>query len=395
MGINLALGILYAWSVIKAGIPDSWAWTNADKALPYSVACLVFALTMVPAGRLQDRLGPRWVATLGGLLCGAGCIVAALAGSSLAGFVLGFGVLVGAGIGCGYAGTTPPAVKWVPPRRTGLVAGIVVAGVGLAPVYIAPLATWMLQKGVAHTLLALGVGIFVVVTGLAQLLRDPPPDFQPAGAPTKAAASTDKSAAEVLASPDFYTLWLLYFAGAAAGLTFFSVAQELGQHSLGQLAFVAVVVLSVGNAGGRVLAGLVSDKIGRPATLCGAFLLQAVTVTALYFARGGAGWPVILAIVVVLGANYGANLSLFPSAAKDCFGLKNFGLNYGLLFSAWGLAGLTMPWLNGWIRDATGSGDLAYAIIIALLLAGATLTFLSRLQPKPGAARLSRSNPAA
>ena len=83
-GINLALGILYAWSVLKGGIPDSWGWSNASKALPYSVACLVFSLCMIPAGRLQDRLGPRGVATLGGILTGVGCIVASLSGSSLA-----------------------------------------------------------------------------------------------------------------------------------------------------------------------------------------------------------------------------------------------------------------------------------------------------------------------
>lgn len=391
-GINLALGVLYSWSVLKAAIPDSWGWSNADKALPYSVACLVFALAMVPAGRLQDRIGPRWVATLGGALAGLGCIGAGLSGSSLVGFVLGFGLLAGAGIGFGYAAATPAAVKWFPPQRTGLVAGIVVAGFGLASVYIAPAATWLLdtfaqtsasgvvEKGVSRTLLVFGTGFLVVVSVVSQFLRNPPAADSgcATAAETAKQSGEDKTWAQTLASPQFYVLWLMYFAGAAAGLTFISVAQGLGKKSLGELAFLAVVVLAVGNAGGRVLAGVVSDKIGRQWTLFGAFVLQAAVVMLLHFVKGGAGWPVLMGIVLLIGANYGSNLSLFPSAAKDYFGLKNFGVNYGFLFTSWGIAGLVMPWLNGRIIDVTGSGDLTYFIITGMLVVGAALTFVSR-----------------
>ena len=139
IGINLALGVLYAWSVIKKAIPAEWGWSDADKALPYSIACIVFAFVMVPAGRLQDRIGPRWVATAGGILTGIGCIIASYA-VTVAWFVIGFGIFAGAGIGLGYASATPPAVKWFSSRKTGLIAGLVVAGFGLASVYISPIA---------------------------------------------------------------------------------------------------------------------------------------------------------------------------------------------------------------------------------------------------------------
>ena len=232
-GINLALGILYTWSVLKGGIPAAWHWSDADKALPYSVACLVFAMAMIPAGALQDRMGPRRVATLGGVLTGLGCIVASQSGSSLAGFVVGFGVLVGIGFGFGYGASTPPAVKWFPPQKTGMVAGAVVAGFGLASVYIAPLATKLLdvfakpneagvmEKGISSTMLVFGVGFLIIVTGLAQLLVNPPPGFvaaQPAtakAAPPKAAVDVDWR--EMVRTPQFYVLWIMYFAGSAAG----------------------------------------------------------------------------------------------------------------------------------------------------------------------------------
>ena len=85
-----------------------------------------------------------------------------------------------------------------------------------------------------------------------------------------------------------------------------------------------------------------------------------------------------MVILVLIGACYGANLALFPASAKEFFGLKNFGMNYGVLFSAWGMAGLVMPWVNGKITDVTGSGDTTYFVIIGLLAVGAALTFVSR-----------------
>jgi MFS transporter, OFA family, oxalate/formate antiporter len=180
-------------------------------------------------------------------------------------------------------------------------------------------------------------------------------------------------------------LWLMFFAGAAAGLTFISVAQDLGKRALGELAFLAVVVLAVGNASGRVISGLVSDVIGRERTLFLVMTLQALTVLAVARSQRGAGWPVVLVVLLFLGANYGANLALFPAATKDAFGLASFGHNYGFVFSAWGTAGLVMPWLAGRIKDATGSADLTYAIIIALLCIAAGLTFLGRRLARRGA----------
>ena len=98
MGINLALGILYTWSVISKRVPEDWGWNEDDKSLPYMFACLIFSLIMVPAGRMQDKIGPRVVAAIGGILVGIGFIIASTT-SSVAAFVVGFGVLAGAVLG--------------------------------------------------------------------------------------------------------------------------------------------------------------------------------------------------------------------------------------------------------------------------------------------------------
>ncbi len=180
LGINLALGVLYSWSVIakvlsKSAAEGGWGWTAGQASLPYAVCVGVFALSMVFAGRAQDRFGPRLVASVGGALCGLGLIIASFGSESNAlPITIGFGVLTGVGIGLGYASATPAAVKWFPPQRKGLITGIVVAGFALASVYIAPLTKVLLQAyGVPGSFRILGLMFLVVTVGLAQLLVEP------------------------------------------------------------------------------------------------------------------------------------------------------------------------------------------------------------------------------
>jgi len=392
LGINLALGILYTWSVISGKIPDSWHWGEADRSWPYAIACLVFSLVMIPAGRLQDRFGPRVVASVGGLLVGLGMILASLTTSFVI-FAVAFGVLAGAGIGCGYAAATPPAVKWFSAKRTGMIAGIVVSGFGLASVYAAPLTSFLIESfGVSRTMLILGIAFTVVVVGLAQLLVPPPAGYVPAGAnPAKgtpaAGAKRGVSALGMLGTVPFYLLWFLYFCGAGAGLMFISKIKIIG-HIQADItnAFILVAACAVGNGAGRIVAGTLSDKLGRQATLFGAFVFQAVLMLLLSVATGDSSLtalPVMLLISALIGANYGANLSLFPSITKDYYGLKNFGINYGILFTAWGIGGFLLPLMAGTIFDAAkrldpgqvGNFTYAYYVAAVLLVIAAALTF--------------------
>ena len=383
MGVNLALGILYTWSVVSKGIPAEWNWSHTDKSWPYSIACLVFCLVMVPAGRLQDQLGPRLVATVGGILVGIGMIVASFT-TSPAGYILGFGILAGAGIGFGYAAATPPAVKWFPAARTGLIAGIVVSGFGLASVYAAPLATWLIATyGLQTSVMVLGIAFLVVVVGLAQLLAAPPKGYVPAGAAKTAAGSrpaADSAPREMLRTPQFYLLWFMYACGAGAGLMIIGKLSDIGKLQAGvELGFVLVASLAVGNGAGRILAGIASDKFGRQQTMFGCFVLQAVLILLLSRATEGTtlATTVVLALVsALIGANYGANLSLFPSITKDYYGLKNFGVNYGLVFTAWGVGGFMLALLAGKLYDKFQTFAYAYYGAAALLAMAAVTTFL-------------------
>ena len=204
-GINLALGILYTWSIFKGAIsasmakggPGAFQWDPKALNDPYAICCLVFAFAMILAGRIQDKFGPRVTACIGGVLVGIGFIWISQT-TSYAIWIIGFGILAGTGIGFGYSAATPPALKWFPPERTGMIAGLVVSGFGLASVYIAPLGTYLVGIwGLQSAMLFFGIAFLIVVCGLSMFLVNPPPGFSPVkatqGGPAKAAPAAKRT----------------------------------------------------------------------------------------------------------------------------------------------------------------------------------------------------------
>ena len=403
-GINLALGVLYTWSIFKGAIRQSieaggeaafnWELTSLND--PYAVCCLVFACTMILAGTVQDRYGPRITAFIGGVLVGLGFLWISQT-TDYWGWILGFGVLVGGGIAFGYSAATPAALKWFPPSKTGKVAGIVVSGFGLASVYIAPLATYLLAYwGLQDAMLAFGIGFFVLVGLLSFLLVTPPPGYTPRGFEERREPGDDNlarrtnfvdtsaSPAEMLRTPMFWLIWLLYLIGAGAGLMVIGSIAGMAKSSLGEQAFVAVAILAIGNAAGRIVAGIASDHYGRSHTLGILFLFQALLMFAAVSVTGNASSSAIILVLLAsfIGFNYGANLALFPAISKDLWGISHFGINYGLLFTAWGIGGFIMSRVSEVIRVETGS--FSYSLISAgvLLLIGAGLSLLITQHPK-------------
>lgn len=379
-GINLALGILYAWSLIKGAIEKEFGWQGAQLNDPYALCCLVFAFAMIFAGRCQDKFGPRLTATIGGLLVGAGFVMASMTNSYVV-WLVGFGVLTGIGIGFGYSSATPPALKWFPPAKTGLIAGLVVAGFGLAPVYLAPTCQYLLGNfGVQKTMLFLGIAFTVIVCGLAQMLQNPPAGFVAAplaNGTAPAVVPPASTPSEILRTSGFYILWIIYFIGAGAGLMVIGSVSGMAKKSMGNSAFIAVAVMAIGNAAGRVVAGILSDKIGRRWTLMIVLMFQAALMfVAIPVTESKETTPLVLVLVATLiGFNYGANLSLFPSFTKDLWGLKTFGVNYGVLFTAWGVGGLVLPRVQQTLTASSG-GSYTSSFITAgvMLIAGGLLT---------------------
>lgn len=379
LGINLILGVLYAWSVMGKALVLQWHWTVAQASLPFTISAASFSLMMVFAGRRQDKVGPRYVAMLGGIMLGLGLITSRFA-TTPGLMLLTFGLVGGVGIGLGYSATTPPSIKWFPPARKGLITGIVVSGVGLAAVYIAPLTQYLLTiTSIPNTFLILGVGTIALVSRLSQLLANPPVGYTPVAASAPGRATVKPSAAhpdldwrEMLRTRQFYLLWLLFVLAASAGLMIISQVALIAkdQAHIDKWGFAPVATLAIFNTLGRVVSGFLSDRMGRTNTMVLAFVLQAANL----FAFSHYTTPGLLIFgSAFTGLCYGTIFTLFPAATADFYGVGNLGVNYGLVFTAFGVAGVIGPMLAGRIRDACGSYHYAYVISAIMLLLGAGL----------------------
>lgn len=388
LGVNLALGVLYAWGVISAALIDQLKWSATMTQIPYMLACAVFALSMVPGGRLQDKLGPRPVIMTAAVLSGIGFVFSGVF-LTVVGLAIFFGLVFGAAAGIGYAAPTPAAVKWFGPNKRGLISGIVVSGFGLAPVYIAPLTTYLLSNfGIKSTFFTLGIGFFLGILGLSQLISNPPKGYVPEGAqgtkPNPAGQTgtlkVDFDWKEVLKTKQFYMLWTMFACGTFAGLLIIGQLSKIGLEQAGiTTAFTLVALYAFFNFAGRIGCGIISDRIGRTQTLFLMFLLQVLIY--ILFARLVTPLALMLGIAIV-GFTFGGMLTLFPAATVDYYGLKNFGVNYGLVITAWGIGGVFGPLVGGIVRDLTGTYVLSYSISAVLSAIGAVLSLVTKA-PKP------------
>ena len=373
----LALGVLYSWSVFKANIPAEWGWLESQKSLPYSVAAVVFSIMTFVGARLLARYSPRLIVSAGGVMAGLGVIISSFSSSPWV-FTIAFGVVLGSGLGFVYASAGPTAIKWFDSSKTGLISGIVVAGFGMGSFWVAPLArSLMASYGLQTTMFYLGIGMLIAVVGFAQLMKNPPDNFIPEGEEllqtTTKNTTKDFSIKETIRTWQFYVIWIVFAFGSGAGLMIIGNLASIVKDQIGLPAFSAIAVsaLALGNGGGRVLYGILSDKIGRRNTLLIAFVMQAFLIGGLFFTKTSSlltNVPLLMIFVALVGANYGANLAVIPAMMKDYYGAKNLAMNYGVVYTAWGLGGFMVSQLGSTIKDIYGSYNYAYLWLQLCLL---------------------------
>ena len=421
--VNLCLGILYAWSVWKdnlvakkgqvAGAPMSglnagWHYlSDPEGTSAYALCGFVFAISMIPGGRIQDRYGPRLGATLGGLFLAGGCILAGLL-KSYAGLLLGFGLLGGIGMGLGYSAATPAAIKWFGPRRRGLIVGLVVGGYGAAAIYISPLAKALIANyGLSGSFLGLGVFFAVVASLAASLLAPPPAGYLPpadpvadAAGPGPAPARENWKAPQMLRTWQYYALLLLFIGSAQAGQVVINNAAPMLKSTAGKLPFFvanAWLLASFGgfvNGSGRVGTGLYSDRVGR----ANAYLLNGALAAICLFLMprviASGSVPLLFLAVGVVYWQFGGTMALMPAITADFFGPGNLGFNYGLVYLGWGVA-FFIPQVASVLTKETGSLDAAFYMSGGLLLAAMTLIRFVRPPVLAGGRRAHEPEPAA
>jgi OFA family oxalate/formate antiporter-like MFS transporter len=388
--INLCLGCLYAWSVWLKYLTDpqfmatqGWAaaLTAEQAANPASLCMLIFGLMMFPGGRIQDKMGPKVAAAVSAIFMCAGLIISGVA-KNYAGIIIGFGIGGGIGMGVGYAAPTPAALKWFGPHRRGLIAGLVVSGYGGAAFYVAPLASWLITAyGISTSFIVLGIAYGIIIFAAGMLLAWPEPGYVvPIPEEVKAkmaeagakSTSVDWAPSEILKTWQVYALIALFCLNTQAGILIIGHAAKMVKPMLAS-GYILVAFGGLLNALGRIGTGKYSDIIGRDK----AYIVNAAAAAVCMFALPAIiGAKSLVLAFVACGIAYwvyGGGLSLMPSYCGDFYGLKNFGMNYAIVFVGWAL-GAFMPKLGGRIRDVTGSYDWAFYIagillIVAILIA--------------------------
>ncbi len=368
--VNLCMGILYAWSVMKKALVMDYGWSNADASLPYTTAIVVFALSLLVAGALQDRMGPRRILQVGTVLTGVGMLLSGMS-DSVAMLTITFGVITGTGIGFGYACLSPSAMKWFHPSKKGLVNGLIAGGFGLASLYLAPITSWLIEDySISTAFMVLGAGVLLIAVPAASTISNPPADYKPEAPKGYDAAKSAKPAAnatwrQMLTTPQFYMMWVMFAFSSAAGLMVIGNITSIAgiQANIEEAAYL-VGILAVFNTGGRVVMGVLSDKIGGIRTLLIAFVLQGINMV--LFATYDSSVMMIVGAAMA-GVGYGTLLAVFPSLTTDFYGLKNYGTNFGVLYTAWGISGVIGPIIAAIVVDTTGNFNIAYTISAAML----------------------------
>ncbi|MBS4061526.1 MAG: OFA family MFS transporter [Bacteroidetes bacterium] len=386
--LTLMGGIAYAWGVFVTPMMEDFGWTKAEAILPFTVYLLVFALLMAPAGKIQDRIGPRKVACTGAILFFIAYGLASLVDRFPYSWwlILTYGIIGGTACGLTYACVAPPARKWFP-DKPGFAISLSVMGFGLAALVAAPLkADYLIPvHGICRTFLIIAIITSVVCLFSALLLRNPPKGWSPPGWNDKKAKMTttirqESTPSEVLRSPVFWLIWLTFALVIAGGFVSLALIPSYGEHIVGLTPVEAALAISfyaAVNGFGRPIAGFLGDRFGYLWVMIGTYIMH--TATLLSFHIFAVTMPSLYIAAVFLGWAFAVTLALFPALTSLCFGSKHMGANYGLVFTAFGVGSLA-PTVSSWIVSATESFTPAF--VFGGILAGIGLFICVVLKKK-------------
>ncbi len=387
--MQICLGAVYGWSVFVRPLIAKEHWLLTQASLTFTISVAVLGIGTVVGGLWQDRVGPRKVASVAGILYGLGYVISAWAVSrgSLPGLYLGYGVLGGLGMGMGYICPVATLTKWFPDRR-GLMTGVAVMGYGAGALVMSPIAAReIISLGLPATFVSLGIVYLVLVVAAAQFYKNPPQGWRPAGwqptsAVSRAATTRDYQVSEAMRTWRFWLLWVMLFLSVSAGIMIISQASPMAQQIVGLSAVAAsgiVGVISIFNALGRVFWAWVSDFLGRATVYVLLYAIYAV----MFFLLPEAHNPTVFTMeVAAIGLCYGGGFGVMPSFTADYFGSRYMGGIYGWILLAWGTGAIPSPILIAQVRQTTGT--YAEAIhIIAVVMTVAIILPLVALLHKP------------
>jgi OFA family oxalate/formate antiporter-like MFS transporter len=372
--IQVCLGGLYAWSSFVPALHDAYDLSFAQTQVIFGGLIAVFTLAMVPAGRLLNRVGPQVIAGIGGLLFGAGYLLASYSGGSFWVLLAGVGLLAGLGTGMGYVCPLAMCAKWFP-RRKGLVTGLAVAGFGGGAVLLSSLAEVLFARGLGVLEIFRWVGIAYGGAILLSALVLHAPQGS-----AFASRRNHPAFAVLLRDPVFWALVAGIFCGTFAGLLVIGNLKPmvLAAGAGAARATAAISAFAVGNAAGRITWGWLSDRLGSRSVPLSLALL-ALMVAGLWMVRDSAEG--LISMSMPIGFGFGACFVVYAAQVGSRYGAERVAAVYPLVFLAYGASGIAGPWMGGWLKDTSGSYAPALGVSLAVVAAGLLASLLLLRRP--------------
>jgi len=395
--MQLCLGTVYAWSVFKKPLMTTHGWAETNTQLAFIIFMFVVGTAAAFGGTLVDKKGPRYVATAGGILFGIGTLLSGLADQMGSIYVLYLGYGLIGGIGNGFCYVTPIAtlIRWFPDKR-GLVTGLAVMGFGFGSFFMGKIAPSMIiaykggltASGVAMTFYIWGIIFLVLVVGAAQLFKNPPKGWLPAGftpSTTTVSAADSCTFGVACKTSQWWMLWSMLFLNVSAGLGLISQMSPISQDLYKPLAdaglkpedLVKVLAVAGGsvvaysaifNGLGRLIWARISDTIGRKSVFLIMFASQAV-IYALVAAGVINGYYIFLVAACYLLACYGGGFATMPAFCADSFGPGYIGKVYGFMLTAWACAGILGPLVFAQLARSTALYVAACLLVLGFIIA--------------------------
>ncbi|MFW6253534.1 MAG: MFS transporter [Chitinivibrionales bacterium] len=362
--IQLALGSVYTWSTFAPYLTDGFGLTQAQAQLIFGTTIAIFSVSMIPAGRLLKRYGPRLIALIGGCLFGIGYLLASWSGGSFALLLVGIGIIAGTGLGFGYVCPITTCIRWFPTRK-GLISGIAVAGFGSGAVLLSLLAANMFSTGKTVLEIFQWIGLWYGGTiAVASLFLT-----NPRGCETTV-ADTHGTSGNILLDRRFLALAVGMWAGTFGGLLVIGNLKPIGLAASVPVGYAAAAIsgFAVGNGLGRLFWGALSDRLGARAIpssllfLAGAILLLLI--------RFPVSWMFVVTAFLT-GFGFGACFVVYMTQTANEFGANRIAQVYPFVFLFYGFSGIAGPTIGGWLYDKTGTYTTAILIGAGVSILGA------------------------
>lgn len=387
--MNICIGSAYAWSVFQISLIEHLNSSTKEVSLAFTINLALIPIAMIIFGKFQDKKGPKIVTLIGSIVFGVGLFLAGFS-NSVAMLYISYGVLGGFGIGAVYGCTIANTVKWFPDKR-GLAGGLVAGGFGSGAVILAPLGAKLVDTyGVLNTFRLMGVVFFIIIALCSLIIKEPKPGWvpenwtPPARSKTSINSGKDFFPSEMVKTLKFYILWVIYTLGLISGLMIIGHASPIAQEQIGlspNIAAISVSIIAVANTTGRILWGNISDRLGRYNSIVLMFGISALMLVILNISTSTIPFLISASGIAL---SFGGFLGIMPSITADKFGSRNLGINYGVLFTAFGVAAVIGPRIAA-IAKETNNGiySTAYFVSIGLNILGIICTlYMMRITNK-------------